>query len=161
MFDDLKIRLNVGMCCFYCNKSVQPCGHFILLNREKRTRCAGGEDKRFGGMATYQMCISCAKQPIENHKMFRDQPVHLQQIEKDGLFAYLKELRETGAITQDRELEEKECSFCGVLVEDGMSYIELEIHEEINYYRTEVVPGTRWILGMACEQCTENLLLWV
>jgi hypothetical protein len=159
-----KLSIERGkLACFSCRRNIEKGEHHFCVSRLHRVRNDTDDmecDEIIGAAASLQVCADCMVTAAKDTIRFKNLPLPVLNLEKDGLHRFARWLTDKTVEWIPMAGSCDSCHFCHVAIVHGNKYILLEAEEEIESTECMEIKEKR-ILAVICEECSQKYAVWL
>jgi|GEM_PF-470581 len=149
--------------CFSCNRGIKAHESYYCVSRLRIPKESPDQkDKRvLDASASLQICSTCMELAATQRIEFKDAPVPLLNLEKEGVHQCAKILfGDTPAKLSIQPVDPSNCTLCRKPIVIGDIYSSIEILEEVSDKGGVTVKGN-YSLAVLCEPCGQKYMIWL
>ncbi len=151
-----------GWVCFSCDENIEPGDCYFCVQRLHQVKGDAAENKDKVGEAetSLQVCANCMTRAKIEKISFREPPLPLLRLEKEGLQQFARSRGDSRLKWEKRVRNRDGCSLCQRAISCGDAYTRIEITEEVSDRKSVKVKEAH-TLAILCEDCAKDYMVWL
>jgi len=148
--------------CFSCHSTIANKDSYFCVSRLHTIKGEAKENKEniLEAVASIQLCSDCIGRAATEKIELSDLPLPVLNLEKEGLHEFAKWRANKATGWKSTNNAPYICSICQITIDTDDKYTRIEIAEEKEGEKGIKVKELL-LLGVLCESCAEDYLVWL